>query len=133
MRIATKSLLCFVALAAANSAYAREFAACVVDSAVPENPVYYYLPTTGTKLRCEIDRANYQPTLRELYADGWRIITMIDPKVRVAPGEGGATYGDRPSPVIYLERDRSAAGSPPPPAAAEGRDSGEGRKLFGLF
>jgi len=133
MRIGLKPVLFSLAFAATNI-QAAEIAACVVDTAIPENPVYYYLPTTGTKLRCEINRANYHPTLRDLYADGWRLITMMDPKVRKQPGEVGPIGGDRPSPVIYLERESgpaTAAMAPDKNAAAD--DGKEKGKIFGLF
>jgi hypothetical protein len=134
-RMHTAILSIAIAACCAGQVQAKEIAACVVDTAIPDNPVYYYLPTTGTKLRCEINRANYHPTLRDLYADGWRLITMMDPKVRKKPGEIGAVGGDRPSPVIYLERDTAPmsaapAGNPGPEAESEDKGSG---KFLGLF
>ena len=136
MRIGMKAALCSFALAAATSApliaQGTEFTACVVDTAIPDNPVYYYLPTTATKLRCEISRANYHPTLRDLYSDGWRLVTMMDPKVRKKPDEMGAVGGDRPSPVIYLERDGMAAANQLEPVEEKKEDEKK-QKIFGLF
>lgn len=135
MRMVIRSALLSFIVTAPNL-QAAEFAACVVDSALPDNPVYYYLPTTGTKLRCEINRANYSPTLRDLYADGWRLITVVDPKVRKQPSEVGAVGGDRPSPVLYLEREGGPMASADSASAPAEEGSGEqksGGGLFGLF
>ncbi len=135
MRIGIHSAVLSIAIAAsgASQVQAAEIAACVVDTAIPDNPVYYYLPTTGTKLRCEINRANYHPTLRDLYADGWRLITMMDPKVRKKPGEVSAVGGDRPSPVIYLERDSAPMSAAPAGDAAAENDGGDGNEKSGKF
>ncbi len=74
-----QSLLAGLMLAG-GAAQASEFTACIVDDSIPNNPVYYYLPTTGSKLRCEIDRPDYHPTLRELSGEGWQIVNILDPK-----------------------------------------------------
>jgi len=85
---------------ALSSVQANEVTACIVDMDLPNNPVYYYLPTVASKLKCEIDRADYHPTLQELYQDGWRIAAVIDPKVKNRPG----SPTERPSAVFYMER-----------------------------
>lgn len=113
-------------LAAASAVVAAEGAevtVCIVDNAVPNNPVYYYLPTTGSVLRCEINRPDYHPTLSELYADGWRLIAVMDPKVKTKPGGG-----ERPSPVFYLEK-AGASVDGKKESSSEGGGSG-GNSIF---
>ena len=132
MRIGLKPVLFSLAFAATNI-QAAEIAACVVDTAIPENPVYYYLPTTGTKLRCEINRANYHPTLRDLYADGWKLVGITDPKVLKKPGEAGSIGGERPSPVLYMERETSMTQMDQVEAAKSDKKDEEKGGLFGLF
>jgi hypothetical protein len=114
-------------LLAGASAQAAEFTACIVDDAIPNNPVYYYLPTTGSKLRCEIDRPDYHPTLRELYAEGWSIVNILDPKVAQKAGSNS-----RPSPVIYLERSGMVVPPAPAPAPQAAPPSPEKKGIFGF-
>jgi len=117
----------FLATSAAVAAEGAEITVCIVDNAVPNNPVYYYLPTTGSVLRCEINRPDYHPTLADLYADGWRLITVLDPKVKTKPGGG-----ERPSPVFYLEKAGATAGKGES-SASKDSSSGGNTILKGFF
>jgi hypothetical protein len=118
------SLLSIPLLTTTTLTQGAELTACIVDMEIPSNPVYYYLPTMGSRLRCEINRPDYHPTLPELYAEGWRIVGVVDPKVVNAPGAAHV----RPSAVFYLERSGGVASVP---GEAEGQKSGGG--LFGFF
>jgi len=114
-------------LMAGASAQAAEFTACIVDDGIPNNPVYYYLPTTGSKLRCEIDRPDYHPTLKELYREGWRVVSIVDPKVSQKPGSNA-----RPSAVIYLERDGVSVPMEPTPQAPPPAPAPEKKGFLGF-
>lgn len=117
--------LCCLLLGGSSMVAADEITACIVDDAIPNNPVYYYLPTTGSKLRCEMDDPDYHPTLQDLYADGWRLVEIVDPKVKLKPGAN-----TRPSPVVYLER-TGAPGTSAPPMTEE--PQAEDKKGVGIF
>ncbi len=118
--------LCCLLMGGYSMVEAGEVTACIVDDAIPNNPVYYYLPTTGSKLRCEMDDPDYHPTLQDLYADGWRLVEIVDPKVKLKPGAN-----TRPSPVLYMERSGPGPiGSGP---ATTEKPPAEEKKGVGIF
>ncbi len=80
---------------------APQLTVCIVAGDIKKNPKYYSLPTTKTRLKCEVGNAQYRPTLRDLYRNGWRLIDMqqVDPRE--------AKNKKFPSPLLYLERDLS--------------------------
>lgn len=82
------------------NAQAAEITACIIDTSIKTNKVFYYFPLSRTLLRCDHLGENKPVSLNELYALNWRLIHMESP-VRVDQGESKSVYTP---PVIYLER-----------------------------
>lgn len=77
-----------------------EITACIIDTSIKTNKVFYYFPLSRTLLRCDHLGENKPVSLNELYALNWRLIHMESP-VRVDQGESKSAYTP---PVLYLER-----------------------------
>ena len=77
---------------------AKDVTVCINDPNINNNPTYYYLPNTTTRLLCELGNTNVRPTLRDMYRSGWELVTIqqIDPAV--------VKNGKMPSPLMYFER-----------------------------
>jgi hypothetical protein len=82
----------------ANGMAAKQIMICVVDANLQNNPLYFKLPNTATRLRCEFSANNKRPNLRELYREGWELIDVV-------PVDPRASNQKPVSPVLYLERD----------------------------
>ena len=75
----------------------HQIVACIVAQ-LEGNTSYFGTATTATKLKCEFTNPDYQPTLAELYAQGWRLIEVLGGNHAIAMGNSG------PSPLYLLER-----------------------------
>jgi hypothetical protein len=93
-----------LALAAAPAG-ATDLVACMV-APLPNNPAYYGMATTITKLKCEFTREDFYPTLGELYRQGWRLIEVVG--AEIPPSQGSRAV----SPLYFLEREGSAPAQP---------------------
>lgn len=81
----------------------KDIAVCIIDPKLPNNPVYYNLPTVVTQLVCDGPLGismEINTTLDKLYADGWSLVQIIDPSIEITQGE----QKHRSRPAIYLER-----------------------------
>ncbi len=87
------------------TAKAAELLACVV-AGIPDNPTYNGMATTLTKLKCELPKADYYPTLPELYRQGWRLLQAVRAELTLCQA------AQVPSPLYYLEREAAAAPTP---------------------
>jgi hypothetical protein len=82
------------------SVHAAEITACIIDTSIKTNKVFYYFPLSNTLLRCDHSGVNKPVSLGELYALNWRLIHVESP-VLVDQGKENAAYTP---PVLYLER-----------------------------
>lgn len=98
------TVLCCL-LAPAASIQAAEITTCIIDTSIKTNQVFYYFPLSKTLLRCDHLGAKNPKSLKELYADNWRLVHMQSP-ILVDQGKENAAYTP---PVLYLER----ASTPP--------------------
>jgi hypothetical protein len=118
-------ILIAIGLLGATSVPAAEMTVCIGHTGIPNNPRYLgYLATTQTRLLCEINRQNYQPTLPDLYADGWRLIQVVGGEQMMA--QSGQNLR---SPLYYLERETK----PQPPAEPAEKEPEKKKKPFSLF
>ncbi len=131
MKTLCRTLL-VVALLGAGAAQAAEITVCIADATIKNNPLYLgAMATTQTRLICEIDKPNYRPTLRDLYQDGWRLISMAGGERALA--QAGESVR---SPIYYLARDAStgATSEAPRPASPGASPVPESpHKPFSLF
>jgi len=71
--------------------------ACVVAN-LQGNPSYFGAATTMTRLKCELPDSGVNPTLAELYQQGWRVIEVLGGNHTISLGNNG------PSPLYLLEQ-----------------------------
>ncbi len=102
-------------------AASAEITACVI-AGLQGNPSYYSTATTATRLKCELNAADYYPTLNELYQQGFRLIQVIGGDHAMSLGNGG------PSPLYLLERETSPASPAAAPEQPPPRDRPSGKK-----
>jgi len=96
---------------------ATDIVACVVAD-TQNNPSYYGMATTVTRLKCEFANKDYFPTLPDLYRQGWRLIQVLG-------GDHALSQGTRaPSPLYLLERDTVPATPAPASNAAPAPKAG---------
>ena len=79
---------------------AAEITACIIDTSIKSNQVFYYFPLTKTLLRCDHLGESRPVSLNDLCAQSWRLIHMESP-ILVDQGKKNAAYTP---PVLYLER-----------------------------
>ena len=76
-----------------------EMTVCVTDQAMKENPQYYLLPNTKTRLLCERFDPKVRPRLVDMYKGGWRLLEVVKPDPRLVGMDKVA------SPMLYFERE----------------------------
>ena len=106
-KIAIASLL----LATSAQLSAAEVTVCVIDAKIKNNPHYYSLPNTKTRLMCEITQKNIRPTLGDLYRSGFRLIQVVPVPARYASAK------NQPSPLLYFEKTGPTTARAPAPKA----------------
>ena len=111
--------LCFLVASTANI-QAAEITTCIIDTSIKTNQVFYYFPLSKTLLRCDHVGAKNPQSLKELYADNWRLVYMQSP-ILVDQGKPNAAYTP---PVLYLERTSVPAAIDKKPKANEVIDEG---------
>ncbi len=79
---------------------ATEITVCIVQSKA-KTPVYYNLPTTNTLLICDgFDELNKSPTMKNMYADGWKLLHVVPVHPRFKTSKNGI-----PFPTLIFERE----------------------------
>ncbi len=100
-------------IGAATQVSAAEVTVCVIDGKIKNNPHYFSLPNTKTRLACEIAQKNIRPTLGDMYRSGFRLIQVVPVPARYSSAK------NQPSPLLYFEKTGPAAAAPAPGAPAK--------------
>ena len=98
-------------ITAVSHVSAAEVTVCVIDGKIKNNPHYFSLPNTKTRLVCEIAQKNIRPTLGDLYRSGFRLIQVVPVPTRYSSAK------NQPSPLLYFEKTEPAAAAAPAPKA----------------
>ncbi len=96
-------------IGAATQVSAAEVTVCVIDGKIKNNPHYFSLPNTKTRLACEIAQKNIRPTLGDMYRSGFRLIQVVPVPARYSSAK------NQPSPLLYFEKTGPAAAAAPAP------------------
>jgi hypothetical protein len=94
-----------------GQASTAEVTVCVIDGKIKNNPHYFSLPNTKTRLACEIAQKNIRPTLGDMYRSGFRLIQVVPVPARYSSAK------NQPSPLLYFEKTGPAAAAAPAPKA----------------
>ncbi len=82
-----------------NNLFAKDITVCVIDGNSKNNPKYYHMPNTATRLVCELSKNSAVQTLATMYNSGWNLIQVVKVDARYTDKDKLA-----PSPILYFEK-----------------------------